>query len=89
LTIKRIAAAGTLESSDALVTLEPSEDLTITIESVVKEIFGDQIEACVKGTLQRLGVTGAKVHVQDKGAFDCTISARVETAVLRAMKEAV
>jgi citrate lyase gamma subunit len=32
-------------------------------------------------------VTGAQIRVQDRGALDCTIRARVETAVLRGGEE--
>ncbi|MDL2247761.1 citrate lyase acyl carrier protein [Bacteroides sp. OttesenSCG-928-J23] len=78
------AVAGTLESSDALVTLEPSDEIEIHIESTVIDLFEDEIRRCVCDTLSALGVSGAKVYVQDRGAFDCTLSARVETAVLRA-----
>lgn len=88
MTIKETATAGTLESSDALVTIGPGKGLEIIIDSVVKEIFGDQIEACIKNTLAKLNVADAKVYIQDKGALDCTISARVETAALRAMRGA-
>ena len=34
-------------------------------------------------TLERLGVTDARVTVVDKGALDCTLKARVECAVFR------
>lgn len=82
--IGRSAAAGSLESSDAMVTISPGEGLTVEIESVVMKQFGPAIEAAVRQELARQGVEDAQVRVQDKGALECTIRARVETAILRA-----
>ncbi|MBE6639704.1 MAG: citrate lyase acyl carrier protein [Ruminococcaceae bacterium] len=82
--ILKVACAGTLESSDTYVELEPCEELDITIESVVEKQFGDRIEQAVKEVLAEHGVECAKIRVIDRGALDCTIRARVETAVLRA-----
>ncbi|MCI8888816.1 MAG: citrate lyase acyl carrier protein [Hungatella sp.] len=82
--IKKAAMAGTLESSDAQVTVEPGTDgIQLTIESSVIHQFGRQIKAAVLETLERLEVKDAKVTVVDKGALDCTLKARVECAVYR------
>ena len=82
--IKKSAMAGTLESSDAQVTVEPGNgSVELTIESSVIHQFGRQIKATVLETLKRLEVTDAKVTVVDKGALDCTLKARVECAVYR------
>ena len=82
--ITSIAVAGTLESSDIYVEVEPSDALELNIESVVLNQFGDEIRATILSVLEELGVKSGKVSVQDKGAIDCTIRARVETAVRRA-----
>ena len=82
--IKKAAMAGTLESSDAQVTVVPGTDgIQLSIESSVIHQFGRQIKATVMETLSRLEVTDAKVTVVDKGALDCTLKARVECAVYR------
>ena len=82
--IKKAAMAGTLESSDAQVTVEPGTDgIQLSIESSVIHQFGRQIKAAVLETLERLEVKDAKVTVVDKGALDCTLKARVECAVYR------
>lgn len=82
--IKKAAMAGTLESSDAQVIVEPGENgIQLSIESSVIHQFGRQIRATVEETLERLEVTNAKVTVVDKGALDCTLKARVECAVYR------
>ena len=86
--IKREAAAGSLESSDIRVTVEPAEeDVTIELESSVKEQFGRQIESVIRQTLEALDVRSASVTAVDKGALDCTVRARVEAAVFRACEE--
>ena len=82
--IKKAAMAGTLESSDAQVTVEPGKGtIEISIESSVIHQFGKQIRATVLETLGRLEVASARVTVVDKGALDCTLKARVECAVYR------
>jgi citrate lyase subunit gamma (acyl carrier protein) len=85
--ILKVACAGTLESSDTFVELEPCDTLDITIESVVEKQFGDRIESAVKEILSEYGVAGAKIRVIDRGALDCVLRARVETAVLRGKGE--
>ena len=83
----RSATAGTLESSDIMVSIMPAEQIKIDVESVVGSIFGDAIYDCINRKLSEMGVHGAKIFVKDKGAMDCVICARVEAAVLRAAKE--
>ena len=82
--IEKNAMAGTLESSDALVTVEPGEGgVELELSSSVMNQYGRQIRATVLETLDRLGVTQGRVTVVDKGALDCTLKARVECAVFR------
>ena len=83
--IIKTAVAGTLESSDCMVTVEPAEKgVTLDLESSVIRQYGRQIRKVALETLKRLGVRKAKVTIVDKGALDCTIKARVECAVMRA-----
>ena len=81
--IEKCAMAGTLESSDAQVTVEPGDGLEVYISSSVLNQYGRQIKATVLETLERLDVKDGKVTVVDKGALDCTLKARVECAVFR------
>ncbi len=81
--ILKSASAGTLESSDCLVTVEPGSGVSLELSSSVMNQYGRQIKATVLETLQRLGVENAAVTVVDKGALDCTLKARVECAVFR------
>jgi citrate lyase acyl carrier protein len=83
--IEKSAVAGTLESSDAQITVEPAPDgIQLDISSSVMNQYGRQIQATVLDTLARLEVTSGHVTVVDKGALDCTLKARVECAVFRA-----
>ena len=82
--IIKSASAGTLESSDAYVEIEPAKDgIQLQVESVVMNQFGDAIEKTVREVLQEQSVENANVRIIDRGALDCVIRARVETAVLR------
>lgn len=81
----KTAIAGTLESSDTQVTIEPGTNgIELALSSSVINSYGRQIKAAVLETLERLEVANAKVTVVDKGALDSTIRARVECAVFRA-----
>ena len=85
--IIKIATAGTDEKSDAIITVEPCESgLQLQIKSVVMNQFGPAIEASVREVLAEMGVQNAIVCVADRGALDCVLRARVETAVLRGME---
>ena len=82
--IKKPAVAGTLESSDCMVTVEPGTGgIELDLDSAVIRQYGKQIRKVIHETLDRLDVNNAKVTVVDKGALDCTIKARVECAVYR------
>jgi len=83
--ITNASIAGTMESSDIMITLEPSESgIEIDLESTVEKQFGKEIRCVITETLTLLGVCRARVTAVDKGALDCTIRARVKTAVCRA-----
>ncbi|MBR3756648.1 MAG: citrate lyase acyl carrier protein [Firmicutes bacterium] len=89
--MKEKAWAGTMESSDIyveVVPLAPGSGIDLTVNSVVYVQFGDAIEKTIMETLQSLGIDDMKVIANDRGAVDCTIKARVETAVCRLSEEA-
>ncbi|KOE64883.1 citrate lyase acyl carrier protein [Aggregatibacter actinomycetemcomitans] len=85
--ITKAAFAGTLESSDAQVRIQPFDSLDIEINSSVAKQFGEQIDATVRAVLNKLNITAAQVIIEDKGALDCVLQARVKAAVLRATDE--
>lgn len=79
------AVSGTLESCDAMVSIEPADDgIEIEIESVVLNRYGAHILSVVRQTLDSMEVKNARVTVNDRGALDCTLRARVQSAVFRA-----
>ena len=83
--IVKEAVAGTLESSDLLVKVAPNDtELNIVIRSEVIKQFGKQIKRVVAETLTRLEISRGTVVIEDKGALDYAIRARVQAAVLRA-----
>ena len=85
--IVRESVAGTLESSDLLVRVAPAQALEIVLKSEVIHQFGRRIEQVVRETLGKLDVTAGQVLIEDKGALDCVIQARVQTAVMRAVED--
>ena len=82
----KTATAGTMESNDIMITLEPRDEGGIVIEltSNVMQQFGRQIEGVIRDTLKKNGVENAVVTAVDKGALDCTVAARVKAAAYRA-----
>ena len=86
--IVKNAAAGTMESSDILITVEPSDEgISIDLTSSVEKQFGRQIRSVIRQVLEQLDVENAAVTAVDKGALDCTIRARMETAIYRAAEK--
>ena len=86
--IIRPASAGTLESSDVYVQIAPGTNgIEIDLHSVVQAQFGDEILAVIREVLSENGVEQAALTVRDRGALDCVIRARVETAILRGKGE--
>ena len=80
------AAAGTVESNDIIVKIEPTDKggIEINLTSNVMQQYGKQIEKVIRETLAELGVDSARIEATDKGALDCTIKARTTAAVYRA-----
>lgn len=83
--IVKEAIAGTLESSDLLVKVAPGKEgiLDIVVQSEVIKQFGKQIKRVAAETLSKLAVSEGTVTIEDKGALDYAIRARIQAAVLR------
>ena len=79
------AVAGTLESNDILITISSAggNANSVSLSSIVINQFGPAIRAVIDQCLEAAGLTGVEVTVQDKGALECTIKARMETAIAR------
>jgi len=84
---KRDSIAGSLESSDVLVTIAPSAETTVDlqVESIVIKQYGKRIRAVAEELVAAAGLSAAKVRIQDRGALECTLRARMETAIARAL----
>jgi citrate lyase subunit gamma (acyl carrier protein) len=80
-----MSIAGSLESNDALITIQPVDKrgVELVIESIVEKQFRDRIEKAVRQVLKDYDIDGVYVRVQDRGALDCTLKARMEAAILR------
>ncbi|MCT4564744.1 MAG: citrate lyase acyl carrier protein [Maledivibacter sp.] len=87
--IVKTGMAGTMESSDINVVIEKNEEsgIKIYLSSSVEKQFGDQIRKVILETLKELNVTDVIVRAVDRGALDCTIRARVQSAVMRSAQK--
>lgn len=84
--LKKPAVAGTMESSDVMIMLRPNAGggISIDLQSDVKTLFGEAIEATVRKVLAEFDVADAEVSIVDKGALDFVIRARMQCAICRA-----
>ncbi len=83
--ILKSATAGTLESSDLMVTISPAGGKReIVIDSIVAAQFYDAILATVKQVLDEQNIDEVYVEIHDKGALDFAIRARLEVALEKA-----
>lgn len=78
-----LSMSGSVESCDCLVMLFKSDKVEIEIKSDVIIQYGDKIEEVVLNTLNEYSINNVKVVIDDKGALDYTIKARVEAALKR------
>lgn len=75
--------AGFVSKSDCLVKYEAkAEPLSIEVHSSVQSLFGNAIRTCAMQMLEEFKVTTGALLVDDDGALDLVIRARIE-AVLR------
>lgn len=81
--MKKQARAGTLESSDVMVVIQESHENTLTVNSIVEQQYGKQIYALAERILRESGLESVEVLIQDRGALDYAIAARLETAIQR------
>ncbi len=84
--VVKTGIAGTLESSDVMITVSENlaKGIEIDLQSIVKKQFGKQICKIINEKMEEIGIKDATISVNDKGALDCTICARLEAASYRA-----
>ncbi|EBW6765718.1 citrate lyase acyl carrier protein [Salmonella enterica subsp. enterica serovar Winslow] len=78
--------AGTLESNDILIVVEEKSEgygIQIELNSIVEVQFGQSIRQTLSEGVAREGFTDVQITAVDKGALDCTIQARLSTALSR------
>ena len=86
--IKETASAGTIEKCDCLVTVSKGEgDIKINLSSKVLYQYGDSIRNTILQTLKKLDINDVTVDVEDMGAFEFVIVARLEAAIYRSQKQ--
>lgn len=87
--IVRTGMSGTMESSDINVVIKKGHEpgIKIHLKSSVEKQFGAQIRSVILETLEEMKVNDAVVRAVDRGALDCTIRARVQSAVMRAAEK--
>lgn len=76
--------AGTLESSDVMVRIAPADGQGHDLQIASSLQFREAIRHTLLQVLRRYGVEPVQVIVDDKGALDCVLRARLETALMRA-----
>ena len=76
--------AGEREKGDCRVTVEEGEEgIQLILTSSVIGQYEKQIRHVIFKTLECMGITNLNIRVEDKGALDCILQARVEGAVYR------
>ncbi|AIF50379.1 citrate lyase acyl carrier protein [Pelosinus sp. UFO1] len=88
LKIIQSSQAGTVESNDILIILNPAEagsGIKIDLTSPVLQKYGRQIKNVIQEVLNGQGIVDAEVSANDRGALDCTVRARMMTAIDRAL----
>ena len=83
--VLKAAQAGTLESNDIMIIVEPGVNgIVLDLQSTVKKRFGAAISRTIIEAVKGRGITDINIKAIDKGALDCTIQARLATALSRA-----
>ncbi|SHJ05783.1 citrate lyase subunit gamma (acyl carrier protein) [Malonomonas rubra DSM 5091] len=85
--ITKSAQSGTMQSSDLMIFLEPADELIIEIESTVKQQFEHLIRAKVEEVLTQHQVSCGEIRINDRGALDYAIVARLEAGLKRACEK--
>ena len=80
------ATAGTDASGDVVVTVKPADQTQIILHTALRAQFGEAMKRTVGEVLDAQQLT-ALVELNDRGALDWIIRARLETALARAKEE--
>lgn len=84
--ILNTASAGTVDKCDCLVTVSKGEGgLSLHLESKVFYEYGEHIHSLLTDCLRKTDVQNARIEVQDMGAFDHILLARLQAALYRSL----
>ncbi|OYT58069.1 citrate lyase subunit gamma [Euryarchaeota archaeon ex4484_178] len=78
--------AGTREKGDVFVTIEDIDERRIIVKSKLERLYGDAIRATVEELTRELN---AKIVVEDFGALDWVLRARLEAAIRKYRGEGI
>ncbi len=78
-----ISMAGSVESCDCLITLFDDKSNCIDLRSDMIKQYGQQIKVLILELLETYEIKNVRVVIEDKGALDYTIKARMITALKR------
>jgi len=69
--------------SDCLVKISLSlkGGIKLSLESRVEKLYGDHIQSLVNDIMKFYGIKNASIHIQDSGALDFVLAARMESAI--------
>ncbi|NHK30224.1 MAG: citrate lyase acyl carrier protein [Asgard group archaeon] len=85
--VRKSAQAGSLESQDILITINPGKKdsgIVIDLESPSLVQYGKKIRSEIELVITSMGISDIYVNAVDKGALGFTIKARTEAALKRA-----
>lgn len=82
--IVKTASAGSLESSDCLVTVVGADGVEIDYSGANGKLFQTRTERLLREILDARSLSGVRVQIQDQGALEVTLRARIEAALDRA-----
>ncbi|MCD6579178.1 citrate lyase acyl carrier protein [bacterium] len=80
------AQCGSLESSDLMIYIEPSDGVKIEVESSISQLHNKEIEYLVIEELKARNIDKVYIKIHDSGAMNLTIKARLKTVLNRGIK---
>lgn len=89
MSIRRIASAGSTDKNDIYIVIEPNTrgGIELILKSTMEKLYGEHIKKIVMSILNIYKIKDAIVKIEDKGAWDFTIKARMQAAIYRAIKK--
>lgn len=84
MSVEREAICGNTDKSDCRVRVTPGEGVSANVSSKSGPMYQEQIAEVACRTAGRLGATDVALEIQEAGAYDHVVAARVEGALWRA-----